>query len=77
MKSTARVGVFPDDINGQVSLDQGQFESLGHRLWLDLEMDAQDTLRMTDYISGFQPRYVDGSGEVLSCTATLRLQLII
>lgn len=84
MKSTVRVEVFPDDINGHVSLDQRQFVSLRTSVvvrpgdgWASPGQLALDILLMSDYLPSFQTRYVDGSGEIFSCTATLRPQLII
>lgn len=54
------------------------------QLWFDLEEEEDlptlltlDTLRMIEYLSGFQPRYVKVTGYVLSCAVTQRLHPVI
>lgn len=47
---------------------------LSGEIWV---LPAQNTLRMNEYFSGFQPRYMEGTGQELSCTAILRPQLVL
>lgn len=80
-KSMANVKDFPNGISSQISMTKVSLQVGRHHLWFDLEMDGlrhtQNTLCINDCFTGYQSNYVEGTGQELSCTATLSSHLVI
>lgn len=60
--------------NGHMSVTKVSLQTGGHQLWFKMERDRlrQVYLPKNEYFTGFQQRYMEATGQVLSCTMILQ-----
>lgn len=67
-----------DGINGHVPVTFKLDDIVWDHTWRKMRsLLVQETLRINEYIFGFQPRYIERNSQVLSCTSTLQPHLVM